>query len=341
MDLDIKFSVVIPMYNTVNYVSACIDSVISQTYPAFEIILVNDGSTDGSDKVCEDYKNKYDNIIVVHKENGGSSSARNVGIRIARGDYIYFIDSDDLVKQNALKSFKSLLEKYGYVDFIHGRMSYFKDNPDDLYEWPFFFDNSWIAEPCSGQKAFCLLLKNQGTIQMGVRGVYNRTFLIENDLLFDEGEVNDDEDWTVRLFYYANTVVGNNNPDYCYREGRVNSQVNSNTLKLCIGKYGAYKNWGKIINADESSDEFIKSLIKERGRRFDSCIKMVARSLEEDQLVLFLDRIDENYHVCSRKPDSIKDLISLLIFRILGVKRSAILYNKTYKLKKRILSNEN
>lgn len=94
-----KISVIVPIYNTEKYLQRCVDSILKQTYQNLEVILVNDGSTDGSSDICEWYRKKDERVKVIHKENGGQSSARNVGLEIARGDYITFVDSDDwLVK---------------------------------------------------------------------------------------------------------------------------------------------------------------------------------------------------------------------------------------------------
>lgn len=90
-------SIVIPVYNVRKYIERCIESVINQTYTNTEIILVDDGSTDGSERICDEYASKYNNVKVIHKKNGGLSSARNAGIEIAKGKYIGFVDSDDFI----------------------------------------------------------------------------------------------------------------------------------------------------------------------------------------------------------------------------------------------------
>lgn len=90
-------SVIVPVYNVENYLAECIDSIINQTYSNLEIILVDDGSTDSSGRICNDYEQKDDRIKVLHKINGGLSDARNAGIEIAKGEYISFIDSDDFI----------------------------------------------------------------------------------------------------------------------------------------------------------------------------------------------------------------------------------------------------
>ena len=95
-----KVSVIVPVYNVEKYIEKCLDTLVSQTLDDIEIILVNDGSTDSSKEKIEPYINKYSNIQYLEKENGGLSSARNFGIKYARGEYIAFLDSDDYIEKN-------------------------------------------------------------------------------------------------------------------------------------------------------------------------------------------------------------------------------------------------
>jgi len=90
-------SVIVPIYNTKKYLNRCVDSIMKQTYSKIEIILIDDGSTDGSEKICDDLKTKDERIFVIHKPNGGLSSARNAALEIIKGDFIVFIDSDDWI----------------------------------------------------------------------------------------------------------------------------------------------------------------------------------------------------------------------------------------------------
>lgn len=93
-------SIIIPVYNAEKHLRRCVDSVLAQTHTNLEIILVNDGSTDGSDKTCEEYRMKDSRITVLHKENGGVSSARNLALEHMQGDYVMFVDSDDWIEEN-------------------------------------------------------------------------------------------------------------------------------------------------------------------------------------------------------------------------------------------------
>lgn len=105
-------SVIVPVYNTSAHIRSCLDSVIDKETSGYEIILVDDGSTDDSGKICDTYKNAFDFIKVVHKQNGGLASARNAGLEVAVGEYITFVDSDDFVEFDFVKSIKSFIAKY-------------------------------------------------------------------------------------------------------------------------------------------------------------------------------------------------------------------------------------
>lgn len=91
----IKISIIIPVYNVEKYIEECLISVLNQTMKEIEIICINDGSTDNSLKILNNYKNKNENIRIVNQENSGLSNARNVGLSLAKGEYIFFLDSDD------------------------------------------------------------------------------------------------------------------------------------------------------------------------------------------------------------------------------------------------------
>lgn len=98
-----EITVIVPVYNVQKYLRQCLDSLYQQVRPDYEVILVNDGSTDESPAICREYQQKYPNTIVVDQENAGLSAARNAGIKIAKGNYIYFLDSDDWLAPNAIK----------------------------------------------------------------------------------------------------------------------------------------------------------------------------------------------------------------------------------------------
>jgi len=126
-----KISVIVPVYNPGKYIHACIDSLIEQTYSNLEIILIDDGSTDGSGRVCDDYAAKDNRIICVHQPNGGVSKARNAGLAIATGDYYHFPDSDDYIEKDTYEYTVSLINEH-QCDAVN--FEYYSDFPDGRSE---------------------------------------------------------------------------------------------------------------------------------------------------------------------------------------------------------------
>lgn len=124
-----KVTIIIPVYNVEKYLSICIRSVVEQTYKNIEIILIDDGTKDNSGILCDSYVKIDNRIRVIHKENGGLSSARNVGIEIATGDYIFFLDSDDYISENCISRLVSLMEEYD-ADISIIQMKYIPENAD-------------------------------------------------------------------------------------------------------------------------------------------------------------------------------------------------------------------
>lgn len=109
----VYFSVIVPVYNVQQYLEQCIESVLRQSYTNYEIILVDDGSTDGSTEICDRYVTNYPFVKVIHQENGGISAARNTGLDCATGKYVLFLDSDDFISSNALQSFYEVTAESG------------------------------------------------------------------------------------------------------------------------------------------------------------------------------------------------------------------------------------
>lgn len=129
-----KISVIVPVYKVEKYIKKCVDSILSQTFTDFELFLVDDGSPDNCGKICDEYAEKDNRIIVIHKENGGLSDARNVAIDKANGDYLTFIDSDDYVSDNHLETlYNALIETDS--DISMGNITSFSDENynDDFY----------------------------------------------------------------------------------------------------------------------------------------------------------------------------------------------------------------
>ena len=141
--MGLKLSIIVPIYNVEQYLGKCIDSLLNQDLPHkdYEIILVDDGSPDGCPAICDDYAKTHSNVRVIHRQNGGLSAARNSGIEVAQGRYVQFVDSDDYLEPNVLKT---LVEKMEDDNLDILRFNY--QNVNEQYE---VFEPNKVSKPLS------------------------------------------------------------------------------------------------------------------------------------------------------------------------------------------------
>lgn len=126
-------SIIVPVYNTQEFLEECIESILGQTYKNIELILIDDGSTDSSGEICDRYKKKDERIQVIHKENGGNTSARKAGLALAKGKYVGFVDSDDWIDENMYEQLVGVMEE-SQVDMVCSGYCVYPDGEKNVYE---------------------------------------------------------------------------------------------------------------------------------------------------------------------------------------------------------------
>lgn len=222
-NMTIKISIIVPIFNTESFLKKCIDSIISQTYNKFELILVNDGSTDRSGVICDDYAKKDQRIHVIHKTNGGASSARNAGIEYARGDYISFVDSDDYIHRNTYEILYTNAKKYdadivccNYLNIDEGKYNIYSE-----------FKGAYTIQLFNNIEALNKMYLTKETYINSVvpwNKLYNR--MLFNNIKYEIGNIYDDETVAHKLLYNSNLVISINAKLYYYVK-RNGSQMNS------------------------------------------------------------------------------------------------------------------
>ncbi|HAX18068.1 MAG TPA: hypothetical protein DCY00_05690 [Actinobacteria bacterium] len=184
-----KITVIIPIYNTQKYLKKCVNSILSQSMQNFELFLIDDGSTDGSDLIAKKFALKDKRIEYIWQENQGQAVARNIGIKRARGEYISFIDSDDWIEPLMLEEMISVLSKDG-SDFVTCRLSFFyEQNPgktDSIYGSEFKIDI------LSGESILSDALLGKNITSSSVNKVYRTSFLQTNSILYPIKVKNED-----------------------------------------------------------------------------------------------------------------------------------------------------
>lgn len=182
---EIKVSVIVPVYNVEKYLEECVDSLIGQTLKEIEILLIDDGSTDSSGKICDRYAQRYDNIRVIHKTNGGLGEARNVGASEAVGKYIYFIDSDDYLKLEALEFLYKEAESK-QLDIIMFSAECFSADSDIYFNPDEYKRTRFLFEVKSGEELFFDLFSVKEYYASIPLRFYNRDFFKKNNYKFPD-----------------------------------------------------------------------------------------------------------------------------------------------------------
>lgn len=225
-----KLSIIVPIYNVEKYIARCLDSILSQdiNYDEYEILVINDGTEDNSVKIVKEYQEKYQNIVLIEKENGGLSSARNMGLAHCKGEYIWMVDSDDSIKSNCFSeildyAFKNKLDFLSFpMNDIFGPeeniLSNYKNKPNDIIVSNIEYIKKYKVE----YSACCFLIR--------------REIISNNNIRFIEGILHEDIDFVIRLLEFCNRISSYQKKGglYNYYVGRPNSITTTKNYKKYI-----------------------------------------------------------------------------------------------------------
>ena len=248
-------SIVVPIYNAENYLRRCVDSILNQEYTDYELLLVNDGSTDASGDICEEYGDRDPRVIVIQKENTGVSDSRNRALDRARGKYLQFLDSDDWITPDATRLFVRAAEEYGcdmvisdFYRVVGERLS----TKGDIEEEGVLTREEFAAH----------MMENPADFYYGVlwNKLYRRDIVEEHNLRMDT-DINWCEDFMFNLEYirYAKVFYALHAPIYYYvkRKGSLASQgINiSKTVKMKLNVFEYYNNFYKHVLEEEDYEK--------------------------------------------------------------------------------------
>lgn len=227
-------SIIVPVYNVEKYLNICIDSIVGQTYKNLEILLIDDGSQDSSGSICDSYAQIDKRVKVIHKENGGQSSARNVGMKYAKGEYIFFVDSDDYIEKKAIevliKTAKRTCADIVIADYY---TVYNNDNTSPIQ----------IKEPISYQ----VLDKIQALDRyiMEDWGPWNKLYKwnVHQTVFFPEGRIHEDEAVMVDLLGRCEKVAVLDVKSYYYRK----REGSTTSFQYSLKKMDWYYAWKRNV----------------------------------------------------------------------------------------------
>lgn len=318
------FSIIIPVYNVNQYLVDCIESILNQNFKDYEILLIDDGSSDGSEKICDTYSKKFENIKVVHKKNEGPAIARNIGLEKSEGKYIIYLDSDDMLVEDCLDNCSKLILNNDNYDVYLGQKFKIlfpggtieervdKSNFDEL--------NSDILKR--------IIMDSPMSITYIWRNIYNADFIKENNIYFKENILcGEDMDWNTEVYLKANKVKIFDFFTHIYRGNRKGSIVTTCSFNKVNDFYKIVNKW--INRADKIKDKELVLLLKNfYSKGFYSNLKYIYEFDEKEKIITEISNGDFwNY------PVTLNNKIILYFKKFLGIKFILKILNLSYKLK--------
>lgn len=294
-------SVVIPVYNVQQYLPQCVESIRTQTYQRLEILLVDDGSTDGSGRLCDDLAQRDSRIKAIHKPNGGLSDARNVGTAACGGEFVFYLDSDDYLEQDAITALMRIqAESHGEV--VIGNY---------YYTYP---DHEDIAQPDTGKirkynrkEAISLLM--QGKLQTFAWGKLIRADIAKRHL-FPAGKLFEDHFWTHLVFQDCETVVYTTKPMVHYRQ-----RDNSISYTFNLSRLDIMDGWReRIAFLRQEYPEMVEAYLRRCAGDAASLAWLVLTRMEQNRKQGFvkIKEFTEEYRLAGYSDGRVKMLLTSL-----------------------------
>jgi glycosyltransferase involved in cell wall biosynthesis len=316
------FSVIIPIYNVENYLEQCIDSVLSQTYVDFEIILVDDGSSDSCPSICENYARRDNRISVIHKPNGGLSDARNRGLKMAKGEYLIFLDSDDYyLNTNFFSSLYDKISNSSYdILFFKRRKLYESSNRIEKMPSPF---GILMNKELNVDNLIYSLSTSDELDASAAMKVVRRSLIIDNNIYFQKNLFSEDVEWFFRLIKYVRKASVINDIAYCYRI-RKESISHSITLKNIQDLFYSIETYASEIHESAFLTKMDLGLLNYLCYQYCIVVGLIGCYLRGEDYLMMIDACKKFKWLCSYSCSS-KTKGSSSLIKLLGLKLSSFI----------------
>lgn len=299
-------SVVIPVYNVEKYLRECIDSVIQQKGVNVEIICVNDGSSDGSLAILDEYRKKHDNVHVIsYNENKGTSFARNRGLEIAQGKYVYFLDSDDYILENALCELSSYAESRNTdcIFFNSGEKTEMQGlGVGSVNGWRFGLKDI-EGKIIDGPNLYKIMQENGVYASSVCRQFWKKDFLINNDLFFEEGYLSEDLLFTLRAIFKGKRMMIIERDYHVYRR-RGGSMLTNLTPSKAISKFKIYCRLLKWWGTNEYAESIDRALTKHMTKIFEQARVVYMRNKDKIDMSDFEEGYEQHLYSVMLRQDA-------------------------------------
>lgn len=310
------YSIIVPVYNVEKYLEQCLESILSQSFNDYEMILVDDGSTDSSGLICDKYASNYSSIKVIHKQNGGSSDARNTGIDHHSGKYILFIDSDDFIESNSLENIHKEAIKHKKLDVMFLGMCQFYEKQEKKVSLNVGHDKTELV---GKDKSYILkYIASLPKFPGSAWGILISSEMIRREnLRFIQGITNEDLYWSLELFLIADNFAYCDSKYYNYRVGRVGSITNvfEEDKFVCLLEY--------VEKYCDLENEFSDEIQKMIAFQFPILLLLYSR-LDNDRKKIYKKRIESRKYLMNVRNNK-RDALVKYVYSCLGLDITAYL----------------
>ena len=290
-----KLSIVIPVYNVENYIPQCLESILNQSFKDLEIICVNDGSTDNSLSVLQDYKAKYGRIIIIDKKNEGSGIARNAGLSIAKGEYVYYVDGDDWIEDNALEKIIVKADKLNTDILIFGGLSYYEGKGKNGGYSADKLPKEYFNKVFSSKDIKKDIFKFPSTAWTKL---YRRDFLIKNNIKFQDIKAGQDQLPFFHSMIKAERIALLPENLYCYRKNRKGA-VTSVKKKKNFSPIYVFYGIEDMLKSENLLDDYKSIFVNKYFSKATSWLGKFQDDLKHDYYLEYLKLLE---HVKSEYP---------------------------------------
>lgn len=285
-----KFSIIVPVYNVELYLKKCINSVLRQTYGEYELILIDDGSTDRSGVICDEFAKKDERICVIHQSNFGLSSARNKGIDSAKGDYLIFLDSDDYWYNDQVLDKINARLNMNHADVLS--FNYIKFTGQD-FEKPYFSQINDMPRKLLKKETLKYQIENDLWIACAWNKVVKRELFSEEKLRFKLGITSEDIDWCLRLAQQANYFDYISDVVVCYRQRltSISKHVTVNKIDMLISNIESCLD---ILEQNYDKAKLLRSYI---SYQYGTAVYLVSTIEHNEEYKRLLGRLNKSKYV--------------------------------------------
>ncbi len=315
-----RFSIIVPIYNVEKYISTCIESVLKQTFDDYELILVVDGSPDGSLDICKSFSDRDSRIRVIEKENSGVSDTRNMGMKAAKGDFICFIDGDDYLKDGSLGRFSKVIDEHPDLEVLLGRLDVIKD------------DGTYLKDPVSYRHFdrtaksldnLCKLIQYDELVWNVFAHIFRREFIEAHDLYFTQGQVgSEDLDFVFKVLIQECRLAVIDESMCVYRIFRQGSATTKFNFGLYQGELAMAKKWFDYIQGDlKVTQDEERILCTFFAKQFIRKVSVIHR-FDKERLNRVLPLIKDSTYII-KYPSGVKNTIIYRLYSVFGYKIGA------------------